>query len=235
MDNLHDRHGYTPLDNDASCASAHPCYRTPRIVARMIACLLVSALLLQLSQRRARNATSPPTAPSRPVSPSRTHARADDEAAAAADDNVSTNANDRTTALSPEYWHHTQARIEAGGCPAHLSCVARLVLTAAPRNVSLLSAGFGIYAMQGGHEESVARIDEVDQKAIMNATAHEISALVSHLIDAIVPNLDASLTCLDTLNASAIAETILKAAGVVVNECTVVTDHCMKEFLISDC
>lgn len=139
-----------------------------------------------------------------------------------------------------EEWHHTRARTECGGCPSKLLCVANLVLTDSPQNVSLLSAGFAVYALDmnsttGLELTKTIEMDSETKKIVLQSVARNISQLVSKLIDSIVPNLDASLTCLDSLNASAIAETILKAARIVVDECVHVTNVCMKEFLISHC
>lgn len=245
MDNLHDRHRYNPLGDGRPTTSSRRIFgiwterRNPLTIGCLVGLTFLLTVLFQVMKSRQwlvehpifPATTSVPRAVSGRGSPPSSNGTVSDGAERGPDSMPS------ARPLSREYWHHTRARLECGGCPSQLLCAVNLVLTDAPQNVSLLSAGFALYptddAISSVH--TAIDLDSQMQKVILESVAHNIGQLVSKLIDAIVPNLDSSLTCLDSLNASAIADTILKAARIVVDECIHVTNVCMKEFLISHC
>lgn len=132
---------------------------------------------------------------------------------------------DASNTLKTEFWTYNQARLPTFHCVPPFNCVARIVINTGG-SVSTVSAGYGMYALQGKHTVSDAikqKLRTIPDKLALEYATELLRALGSN------PKCD------EVLNTTLVAKAISSAAGIVAGLCNVVDDLCMKELMIATC
>lgn len=132
---------------------------------------------------------------------------------------------DNISALKTEFWTYNQARLPTGACVPQFNCVARIVINAG-NGATTVSAGYGMYALQGNHTVADAvkhKLRTIPHKLAMEYATELLRALGSN------PKCDG------VLNTTLVAKAISSTAGIVAGQCNVVDDLCMKELMIATC